>query len=456
MNPPAVSERLSFREKFAYGLGDTASNFFFQTFNIFLLYYYTDVFGLSAAAVGTMFLFTRIFDAVTDPIMGVVADRTNSRWGKFRPYLLWLAVPYGVLGYLMFLNPSFSPQGKLIFAYVTYSAMMLAYTAINIPYSAMMGVMSPSSEDRTSLSTYRFVCAFSAAFVIGGFVLPLKNFLGGGDEATGFQHTMALFAFASVGLFLFTFRNTRERVMPPADQKPALGRDLKELLSNGPWVVLFIAAFLTLANVGLRNASVIYYFKYSVGNESQFPLFSMIGTSVFILGALSTKLFTRHFQRRSLMITLTIINALAMAAFYFVDPQEIVWLHVLNVIGAFAAGPTPAIVWSMYADCADYGEWRFGRRSTGLVFSAAVFAQKIGIAVGSALIGWLLSHYGFVANAVQTPRAIEGINLIFSILPGGFALLSGLAIFFYRIDEGMVKQMERELARRKSTTVAAR
>jgi len=449
------SARLSFREKFAYGLGDTASNLFFQTFNIFLLYYYTDVFGLSAAAVGTMFLFTRIFDAVTDPIMGVVADRTNSRWGKFRPYLLWLAVPYGVLGYLMFLNPSFTPQGKLIFAYVTYSAMMLAYTAINIPYSAMMGVMSPSSEDRTSLSTYRFVCAFSAAFVIGGFVLPLKNFLGGGDEATGFQHTMALFAVASVGLFLYTFRNTRERVMPPADQKPALGRDLKELLSNGPWVVLFIAAFLTLANVGLRNASVIYYFKYSVGNESQFPLFSMIGTSVFILGALSTKLFTRHFQRRSLMITLTIINALAMAAFYFVDPQEIVWLHVLNVIGAFAAGPTPAIVWSMYADCADYGEWRFGRRSTGLVFSAAVFAQKIGIAVGSALIGWLLSHYGFVANAVQTPRAIEGINLIFSILPGGFALLSGLAIFFYRIDEGMVKQMERELAQRKSTAVAA-
>ncbi|MBL9192128.1 MAG: MFS transporter [Opitutaceae bacterium] len=444
------SPAIGFREKLAYGLGDTASNFFFQTFNIFLLYYYTDVFGLSASAVGTMFLFTRIFDAVTDPLMGVVADRTQSRWGKFRPYLLWMAVPYGVCGFVMFLNPDYSPEGKLVYAYLTYSAMMLAYTAINIPYSAMLGVMSGNSEDRTSLSTYRFVCAFSAAFVIGGFVLPLKNCLGGGNDAVGFKYTMALFAVVSVALFLYTFRHTRERVPMPPAQHPSLRRDFGDLLGNGPWLILFLAAFLTLANVGLRNASIIYYFKYSVGDESQFPLFSMVGTLVFIGGALSTKLFTRRFERRSLMIVLTTVNALAMAAFYFVDPQEIVWLHVLNIIGAFAAGPTPAIVWSMYADCADYGEWKFGRRSTGLVFSAAVFAQKIGIAVGSALLGWLLDFHGFVANAVQTPRAIHGINLVFSLLPGLFALLSGLAIFFYRIDEATVKQMERELAARKA------
>lgn len=443
-------DRLSFSEKFAYGLGDTASNFFFQTFNIFLLYYYTDIFGLSAAAVGTMFLFTRIFDAVTDPLMGIVADRTRTRWGKFRPYLLWMAVPYGLCGYLMFLNPDLTPTAKLVYAYVTYSAMMLAYTAINIPYSAMMGVMSPSSEDRTSLSAYRFVCAFSAAFLIGGGVLPLKNFLGGGDDATGFKHTMALFAVISVALFLYTFRHTRERVQPPVDQQPSLRRDLGELFRNGPWLVLFIVAFLTLTNVGLRNASIIYYFKYNVGNEGAFPLFSMVGTLVFIGGALSTKLFTRWFERRSLMITLTLINALAMVGFFFVDPQNLVLLHALNIVGAFAAGPTPAIVWSMYADCADYGEWKFGRRSTGLVFSAAVFAQKIGIAVGGALLGWLIEYFGFVANAVQTARAQFGINLVFSILPGAFAILSGLALFFYRLDETTVKQVERELALRKA------
>ncbi len=450
MNPPIAAVRLSFREKFAYGLGDTASNLFFQTFNIFLLYYYTDVFGLNAAAVGTMFLFTRILDAVTDPLMGLVADRTRTRWGKFRPYLLWMAVPYGLLGCLMFLNPALSPAGKLVYAYVTYSAMMLAYTAINIPYSALMGVMSPSSEDRTSLSTYRFVCAFLAAFLIGGFVLPLKNFLGGGDDATGFRLTMALFAVISVALFLYSFRHTRERVAPPVGQQPALGRDLRDLFRNGPWVVLFVAAFFTLANVGLRNASIIYYFKYSVGDESKFPLFSMVGTLVFIGGALCTKLFTRYFARRGLMIVLTFINALAMAAFFFVDPQNLVLLHAVNIVGSFAAGPTPAIVWSMYADCADYGEWKFGRRSTGLVFSAAVFAQKLGIAVGGALLGWLIGYFGFVANAVQSPRALFGINLVFSVLPGALALLSGVAICFYRIDEPMVRRMERELAERKA------
>lgn len=447
MNPP-VETRLRLKEKLAYGLGDSASNFFFQTFNIFLLYYYTDVFGLNPAVVGTMFLFTRIFDAVTDPLMGIVADRTRTRWGKFRPYLLWLALPYGVLGYLMFLNPALSPDGKVIYAYVTYSAMMLTYTAINIPYSALMGVMTPSSAERTTLATFRFVGAFAAAFLIGGFVVPLKNLLGGDDEAAGFRHTMAIFAVISVAMFLFTFRHTRERVAPPAGQRGDLRQDLRDLLRNGPWLVLFIAAFLTLANVGLRNASIIYYFKYNVGDESKFPLFSMIGTLVFIGGALSTKLFTRHFSRRSLMIGLTIINALAMAAFFLVDPSQLLLLHALNIVAAFAAGPTPAIVWSMYADCADYGEWKFGRRSTGLVFSAAVFAQKIGIAVGGAMLGWLMAFYGFIPNIAQSARALFGINLAFSLLPGLFALLSGLAIFFYRLDEPLVKQIERDLQAR--------
>ncbi|MBX3748725.1 MAG: MFS transporter, partial [Opitutaceae bacterium] len=187
-----------------------------------------------------------------------------------------------------------------------------------------------------------------------------------------------------------------------------------------------------------------------VGNERAFPLFTMVGTLGFIGGALSTKLFTRRFERRSLMIVLTLINALAMVAFFFVDPQNLVLLHVLNIIGAFAAGPTPAIVWSMYADCADYGEWKFGRRSTALVFSAAVFAQKIGIAVGGALLGWLIEYFGFVANAVQTARAQFGINLVFSILPGAFAILSGLVLFFYRLDEKTVKQVEHDLALRKA------
>ena len=440
--------RLSFKEKLAYGLGDTACNLTFQTVNLFLFIYYTDVFGLPAKAVGTMVLVARVLDAVLDPLTGVLADRTVSRWGRFRPYILFGAIPFGLCGYLMFSNPALSAPGKLIFAYVTYVLMWITYTVVNIPYSALMGVMSPSSSDRTSLSTYRFVCAFTGGLVINALMLPLKSYFGGSNPAMGYRYTMMLFSAISAAMLLYTFWQTRERVHPVRDPEASLGKDLKFLFSNKPWLVLFFAAFLTLTNVGVRNAAIIYYFKYNVGDESKFTLFGTIGTLAFLAGAASTKLFLNKFSRRSLMIGLSCINAVAMAAFFFVDPKSIVTLHLLNIIGTFAVGPTPAIVWSMYADTADYGAWKFGRRTTGLVFSAAVFAQKIGLAVGSFLLGWILNIVGFVPNAVQTPRALLGISVVFSLLPGAIGLLSGLAIFFYKLDEDQVRKIESDLALR--------
>lgn len=440
---------LRFKEKLAYGLGDTASNFYLQAFNLFLFYYYTDVFGLPPAAVGTMMLFTRLLDAVTDPLMGIVADRTRTRWGAYRPFLRWVAIPYGIAGYVMFLDPGFGLAGKLAFAYVTYSLTWLAYTAINIPYSALMGVMSPVSAERTTLSTYRFGCAFAGAFLISALTLPLKDLLGGDDPAAGFRRTMGIFAVASVVLFWFTFQNTRERVKPEASEPGSVGRDLRNLFRNGPWLALFVCAFFTLANVGVRNASIIYYFRYNVGDESKFTLFSMLGTLVFIGGALSTKLWLRFWSRRTALLVFTFGNAVAMGAFYFVDPQSMVTLHVLNVVGTFMAGPMPAIVWSLYADTADYGEWKFGRRATALVFSAAVFAQKVGMAVGSALLGWLLDHFGFVPNAEQGERALFGIKLMFSVLPAAFAILGGVAVLFYPLTEERVREIERELTARR-------
>jgi GPH family glycoside/pentoside/hexuronide:cation symporter len=453
--PP--SERLSFKEKLAYGLGDTASNFYFQAFNLFLVYYYTDIFGLESGAVGTLMFVTPILIAALNPVIGVVADRTNTRWGKFRPWILWGAIPYGVLGYLMFANPALSLHGKLIYAWITYTMTLIAYAAINTPYGALMGVMSPSSDDRTSLSSYRFACAFSGTLLIGWLVPWLKNFLAGegGSPADGFRNTMAIFAVISVGMFLYTFANTRERVQSPPTQDSSLGHDLRDLSANGPWLVLFFVAFLNLANVGLRNGAGIYYFKYCVGQESSIGTFNLVGFLCFIAGAMSTKLFTRFFSRRKLMIGLTILNALGIGACYFVDPKNLPLLYALNIFASLAAGPTPAIVWSLYADTADYGEWKFGRRATGLIFSATVFAQKVGLAIGSAMIGWLLSYYGFVANADQAPRALHGINLLFSLLPGGFALLAGLAIWFYKLDEPQVKQIELDLAARKAGAVPA-
>jgi len=459
----ANNNHLRFREKLGYGLGDTASNFFFQTFNIFLLYYYTDVFGLSAAAVGTMFFVTKLWDAINDPLMGIIADRTQTRFGKFRPYLLWVAVPYGILGFLMFANPDLSDSGKLVYAWVTYTLMMMIYTAINVPYSALMGVMTPSSQERTVLSSYRFVCAFGGGLLISMLVRPLIQFFGEGDEAKGFSLTMALFAVFSIALFWYTFSTTRERVITPAHQKSSLKNDLKFLVSNRPWLVLFFAAIFTLANVAVKNAVTVHFFKYYVGDDGtsiflfmdQTTLFLTAGMLAMILGVACTRLFTRHFEKKALMIWLSLLNAATMVIIFFIPPDQYWTMMAVNIVGMFLVGPTPALVWSMYADVADYGEWKFGRRTTGLVFSAAQFAQKFGLTIGGGLSGWLLGAFGFVANTDQTESSLLGIRLMFTIIPACLAAMNALVILLYNLSDGKVGQIETELERRRQQDVGA-
>ncbi|MDX1482720.1 MAG: MFS transporter [Woeseiaceae bacterium] len=453
------SAALRFREKLGYGLGDTASNFFFTTFNVFLLYYYTDVFGLSAAAVGTMFLVTKIIDAASDPVMGLIADRTNSRWGKFRPYLLWGAIPYGLLGYAMFANPDLSYNGKLVYAYVTYSLMMLAYTAINVPYSALMGVISPSSLERTKVASYRFFCAFAAGWLVGTFVTPLKNTLGGGNEALGFQYTMAIFAAVSIALFWITFATTKERVTPPPTQSD-FRADFRALLQNGPWRVLFIVGIVTLMNVAVRNGTLLYYFKYYVGDDGtriflifdQTAVFMSTGLLTMLIGVSLTKTLSERFEKRSLMIVLSLLNAISMAVFFVIPPDQFWTMVVVNCLGTLVIGPTPALVWSMYADTADYGEYKNGRRTTALVFSTVQFSHKLGLAVGAGLAGIILSGFGFVANEVQSDTSMFGIRLMFSVFPAILATIGVVAIYFYRIDSQLIRTMESELQERRAAT----
>jgi GPH family glycoside/pentoside/hexuronide:cation symporter len=457
------SQRLSFTEKLGYGLGDTASNFFFQVFNIFLLYYYTDIFGIDPALIGVMFIVTKVIDAISDPVMGLIADRTNSRWGKFRPYLLWGAIPYGVLGYAMFAGPDLSDSGKLVYAYVTYTLMMLAYTVINIPYSALMGVISPSSLERTSVSSYRFVCAFSAAWLVGTFVTPLKTILGGGDEAQGFRLTMMIFAVISIALFWVTFATTRERVKP-MQEKSSLKLDFKAMLGNAPWLALFFAAIFTLMNVAVRNGAIMYYFKYYVGDDGtpiflifdKTAVFMSLGLFAMIAGIACTKALAKRFDKRKLLIVLSFLNAVALAAFFVIPPDEYLLMVVVNALGTFIIGPTPALVWAMYADTADYGEWKSGRRTTGLVFSALQFAQKFGLAVGAGLSGIILSLFGFVANEAQSDLSITGIRLMFSIFPAGLALAGVVAVYFYPLEDTKVKEIEAELRSRHEADPDAR
>ena len=455
----ANAEALSFKEKLGYGLGDGASNFFFQVFNIFLLYYYTDVFGLSPAAVGTMFLVTKIVDTVTDPMMGIIGDRTETRWGKFRPYLLWMAIPYGLCGYLMFANPDLSDSGKLIYAYVTYTLMMLAYTAINVPYSALMGVISPSSIERTKVSSYRFFCAFLAGWAISTLVPTLKDQLGGGDEAMAFQILMGVFAVISVGMFWICFATTKERVVPPK-QPSDLRADFRALLDNGPWLVLFVAAIFTLMSVAIRAGGTMYYFKYFVGTGdtpvfwilNQTSVFLSLGTLGMLVGITMTRWLVERFEKRDLLIVLSLLNAASFIAFFFVPPEAFWTMVIVNVTGSVINGPTPALVWAMYADTADYGEWKTGRRTTGLVFSAVQFAQKFGLAIGAALSGYILALSGFVANQDQSEDALLGIRLMFTIFPAVLSILATIAVWFYRIDRATLEAVERELAEKHSET----
>lgn len=444
------AHRISFKEKVGYGLGDTASNLYFQMFINFLLFFYTDVFGISAAAAGTMLMLSRFWDAVNDPLMGVIADRTSTRWGKFRPYLVWISIPIGIIGVATFFTPDLSVEGKIIYAYITYTLMMMAYTAINIPYSALMGVLSPDTLERTSVSTYRFVLAFIGAFVVQGLTLPLVKFFGGDDQATGFPLAMAVYGVVAAVLFYVTFATTRERVQPPVGQPASLKSDLKDLLGNRPWMILLVMSISSLTYAIVRSGSIMYYFKYYIGDEDQGPLFMITGTVAVIVGVACTQFLSRRFGKKRLYIFVMGATSLLTCCFYFVPREQIALIFILNIVTMLVMAPQAPLIWAMYADTADYSEWKNRRRATGLVFSAATFAQKFGIALGGGMAGWLLALFGFVANAEQSPDTLQGMRMMMSFIPGVASVVATVAALFYQLDDGTVKRIEGELEARKT------
>jgi glycoside/pentoside/hexuronide:cation symporter, GPH family len=456
---PAHSGDLKRREYIGYALGDTASNFFFQTFNIFLTYYYVDVWGIPATVLLWLIPLVRAFGAFDDVIMGLVADRTNTRWGKFRPYLLFGAIPYGICGYLIFLGPDLSPNGKTIYAFVTYALMMVSYTVINVPYSAMLGVISPSPRTRTVASTYRFVGAFGAAFLISLFVRPLVEYLGVGSEARGFRLTMAIFAVVSVVLILITFATTKERVTPPPQQQTNVREELGELFKNWPWVVLLITSIFSNAFSALRSGSTIFYFKYAQGYGATPVFWRLDHTTLFltsgalglVLGTMCLGPIARKVDKKHYAATLSLVTGLCFLAFYFLPRGQFALMVAVNVVAQFCAGPTSALTWALYGDVADYGEVKYGRRSTGLIYSASLFSIKAGILIGGFLVPLFLAQFGYVKGAeTQTARALLGIALAFSIGPAMFALLKAVALWIYPLDQKRVDDIERELAMRRA------
>jgi glycoside/pentoside/hexuronide:cation symporter, GPH family len=456
---PPPSDGLKTSEYIGYSLGDAASNFFFQTFNIFLTYYYVDVWGIPATALLWLLPIVRAFGAFDDVIMGLIADRTNTRWGKFRPYLLFGAIPYGICGYLMFAGPDLSPNGKIIYAYVTYALMLISYTVINVPYSAMLGVISPSPRTRTVASTYRFVGAFGAAFLISLFVRPLVKALGINNEAQGFQLTMAIFAILSVILILICFATTKERVTPPPQQKTNVREELGELFRNGPWVILLIASIFSNAFSALRSGSTIFYFKYVQGYDSTPYIWILDRTTVFltsgalalVLGTLCLGPIARKIDKKYYAAVLSIITGLGFLGFFFVPKGQYGLMVACNMIAQFCAGPTSALTWALYGDVADYGEHKYGRRSTGLIYSASLFSIKTGILVGGFLVPLFLTQYGYVTGAPsQTARALLGITIAFSLGPALFAFLKAVALMIYPLDQKKVDAIEADLAARRA------
>jgi GPH family glycoside/pentoside/hexuronide:cation symporter len=443
------SGKLSFREKLGYGLGDTASHFVWDMVGFWILIFYTDTFGITAAAAGTIMLIARAWDMISDPVMGIIADRTQTRWGKFRPYILWMALPYSILAVLTFSTPNIGETGKVIYAAVTYLSLMTVFTAINLPYSSLGAVMTGDTMERAGLNSYRFVFAFVGQLIVSGTALTLANYFGKGDQAKGYQITLGLFAIVSFILFMITFSSTRERVHPPKAQKASLKEDFKGLLKNRPWLILFFVGIISFIMFAMQNLSVAYYFKYYIGKEEGVQLFNVIGTVALIVTIPLSRPLAKRFGKRTVFLFSSLFSGMFFILLYFPGVNNIKLIYLFNILAKMSYAPAVPLLWTMLADTADYAEWKSGRRATGLVFSAATFAQKAGWGIGGALAGWLLAIFKFTPNVEQTAEAITGIKLMISVFPGILYMSCSILLFFYSIDKHTCELMEKELQERR-------
>ena len=465
--------KIRLSEKIGYGLGDMSSSMFWKLFGAYLMIFYTDVFGISAAVVGTMFAVTRVWDSFFDPVVGAVADRTSSRWGRFRPYLLFLAVPFGVIGILTFLTPPFGQTGKIVYAFITYALMMMVYSAINVPYASLLGVMSPDPADRNTLATYRMTFAYLGSFLALLLFMPLVNAFGGGNSGgpmlgwltapqAGWLMAVGVIAVVCVLLFLGCFALTKERVRPVRQGKTSLKTDLRDLLHNRPWWILLGAGVASLVFNSIRDGATVYYFKYyvdetAVGSISFLGLpfvlsglYLAVGQAANILGViLAAPVSNRIGKRRTFMAAMAVASVLSVA-FFWLGKDQLVPVFILQAFISVCAGSIFPLLWSMYADCADYSELQTGNRATGLIFSSSSMSQKFGWAFGTAITGWMLAQFGFQANAVQSAETLQGIRMFLSLLPAAGAFLSLVFIYFYPLSEQKMRQITHELEEKRT------
>lgn len=411
--------KLSIKEKFGFGLGDAASNIVFQVVLLYMLFFYTDVFGISATAVGTLFLAVRIFDAITDPIMGGIADRTRTKFGRYRPYLIWLCIPYGVLAVATFSTPDLSETGKLIYACVTYTLLMTVYTAINIPYSALGGVMTNDRDERASLQSYRFMLAMVGGTIVAATVLPMVSYFGGDDEpAFGYQMAMTVLSIFAVVCFIGCFALTKERITPENEahrnqsENPSILEDVKDMLKNDQWRILALISFLSLASGAMKGAVTPYYVQYYLEKPDLISLFLTTGTITSLLGALYANFMVKKICKVKLMKLAIFGSFLSHAIIIFIPQQHYYVALTVTALAAFFHMIFTPLLFSAVPDTVDYGINKFGKGAMGMSVSGHLFALKLGLAFGGACTGWILGYVGYQANSVQTEQALDGIVLL--------------------------------------------
>ena len=445
-----MTEKLSFAEKSGYALGDMAANFIFQAMLALQLDFYTHTFGLTAAQAGTLFLAVGLGVACLNPVMGVIADRTSTRWGKFRPWLLWTALPFGIIGVLTFTTPNISPAGKIIYAWTTYILLRVIYTVNNVPYASLTAVMTSDPDERTSISSYRQIAANSAGFIVASLAIPMVKFFGRGDDARGYQYTMGLLSALSVIFFIVAFFATKERIQPNPQQKASLSQDLSDLFKNRPWIVLFLATLFYFAAIVIRGNVMLPYFRFVAGDVDLFAWFNGFGLASLLLGVACSTAVSVRMGKRQLFIASMLLAGVFSVALLVISPSATVTIIAAEVLRQFSFGLSGPILWAMMGDVADYGEWKTGRRASGTVTSAVVFALWAGLALGGAVAGWLFSFYGFVSGAeVQSAHAQSGILLTASVYAGLAFFAVAACLFFYPISREGNQKIANELAERR-------
>lgn len=490
-----LSQKVSMAEKVGYGLGDCSANLVFQMMMIYQTKFYTDVFGLEGAIAGTVMLVARIVDAFVDPTVGILSDRTQTRWGKYRPWVLWTALPFMVFYVLAFYNPGIEEKGLVaVYATISYTLLMTMYSFNNTPYSSLGGVMSSDIKERTSITSVRFVFSTIAQFVVQGLTLPLvSKFSDGGDKAHGWLCTISLFAAVGFIFLLIVFFSARERITPPASQKNDTRQDIKDVLSSVPWRSMFILTLFVFITLAMWGSAMNYYFEnyvdkaalfafldniglvaaepgnsvgYHVLNafglivtspdkayEVGFGVFNMVGALVQFFGVifLSEFLANKYGKKRTFIVCLS-LTAVFTAMFYFPAKDNVGMMFVLNFLKSLAYAPTVPLLWAMIADVADHSEYIHYRRATGFVFSGVVFALKAGLGIGGAVLGFLLSGFGYISGSgiAQSDTAVQGIILSSSLIPAAFFLVGVVALFFYPISKEYNEKMQAELSERRS------